>query len=436
MAISVQVKEMSLITPSDTTPTHILPLSSLDSQLFLRFTIEYLLLYNLVPGSDRSATTDALKRALSRALVPYYPLSGRVQTRPDDSGLQVDCRAQGAIFVEAVASGSYLSDFESEPSFVTERRKFLSLCVTDVLNGAPPLVMQLTWLADGAVALGVGFSHCICDGIGSAEFLNSFGELAKLGDFKGKPVWQRHLLDSTSQSHASCIDSVTHPEFNRVSDLCMFDSRFVEEKLTPTSVTFDKKSINELKKLAKIPGQNGESSSYTSFEVLSAHIWKAWATSLNLPPNQIIKLLFSINFRKRVEPSLPNGFYGNAIVLGCAHTTVKDITKKGLGYVTKLVKQAKEKVGNEYVREVVDLVSHTRACPDSVGVLILSQWSKLGLDRVDFGMGRPVQVGPICTDRYCLLLPVADRKDAVKVMLAVPSYGVDKYKSLLRSNLV
>lgn len=428
----VQVKEMSLITPSDTTPTHILQLSSLDSQPFLRFTIEYLLLYNPVPipGWDRSATVAVLKRALSRALVPYYPLSGRVQSRPDGSGLEVDCRAQGIIFVEAVASCCELSDFESGPCFVTERRKFLSSCVTDVLKGAPPLVMQLTWLADGGVALGVGFSHCICDGIGSAGFLNTFAELARLGDFKGKPVWHRHLLDGTSQSHASCVDSMTHPEFNRVSDLCMFDSRFVQEKLTPTSVTFDRKSINELKKLARITGQHSESS-YTSFEVLAAHIWKTWATSLNLPPNQTLKLLFSINIRKRVEPSLPSGFYGNAIVLGCAQTTVKDITKKGLSYAAKLVKQAKEKVGNKYVREVVDLVSHARACPDSVGVLILSQWSKLGLDHVDFGKGPPVQVGPICADRYCLLLPVADRKDAVKVMLAVPSYGVEKYRSLL-----
>lgn len=435
MAISVQVKEMSLITPSDSTPTHILQLSSLDSQLFLRFTIEYLLFYKPFPGCDRSATTDALKRALSRTLVPYYPLSGRVQARPDGSRLEVDCRVQGAIFVEAVASGSQLSDFESGPCFVTERRKFLSLCVTDVLKGAPPLVMQLTWLADGAVALGVGFSHCLCDGVGSAEFLNSFAELARLGDFKGKPVWHRNLLDMTSQSHAFCVDSVTHPEFNQVPDVCMFESRFTQDKLTPTSVIFDRKSINELKKLAKITGQQDESS-YTSFEVISAHIWKAWATSLNLPPNQIIKLLFTINIRKRVEPSLPAEFYGNAIVLGCAQTTVKDITKKGLAYATKLVKQAKEKVGNKYVREVVDLVSRTRACPDSVGVLILSEWSKIGLDRVDFGMGRPVQVGPICTDRYCLLLPVADRKDSVKVMLAVPSYGADKYKSLLRSSHV
>lgn len=430
MATSVKVKEIGFITPSEPTPTHTLQLSALDSQLFLRFTIEYLLIYRPRHGLDKSTITARIKGALGRVLVPYYPLAGRVRTRPDGSGLEVVCRAQGAVFIEAV-SDHKVPEFERPPRSVTQRRKFLSLQVEDVLKGAPPLVVQLTWLADGAAALGVGFSHCICDGVGSAEFLNSFAELARLGDFKPKPVWDRHLLDP-SPLHETCANSVTHHEFDRVPDLCDFDSHFLPERLTPTSVTFGNKSLNELKKLAKSTGRLGESK-YTSFEVLSAHVWRAWAKALNFPPNQILKLLFSIDIRNRVKPSLPSGFYGNGIVLGCAQTSVKDLTEKGLGYATELVRRAKERVGTEYVREVVELVSQTPASPDSVGVLILSQWSRLGLDRIDFGMNLPVHVGPICSDRYCLLLPVHDQTDAVKVMLAVPTYGVDKYKSLLRS---
>ncbi|CAK9163305.1 unnamed protein product, partial [Ilex paraguariensis] len=93
---------------------------------------------------------------------------------------------------------------------------------------------------------------------------------------------------------------------------------------------------------------------------------------------------------------------------------MKDLTEKGLGYAAELMKRAKERVNEQYVREVVEMVSSSQASPDSVGVLVLSQWSRLGLDRVDFGLGRPVQVGPICCDRYCLMLPVYDQKDAVK----------------------
>lgn len=424
MASAVQVKEITLITPSDPTPTQILDLSALDSQLFLRFPIEYLLTYEPCRGSNKSTTIAHIKLALARALVPYYPLAGRVRAKQHGSGLEVVCQAQGVVFIEA-ESNVDISDFEVVPLHVTERRKMLSLHVVDVLKGDPLLVVQLTWLDDGAVGLGVGFSHCMCDGVGSVGFLNTFAELARLGKSNSKPVWDRHLLDP---SHYSC-NSVGHPEFNRVPDLCGFMSRFSHEKLTPTSATFDKIWLSELKSLA-LPSQLSEMP-YTSFEVLSAHIWKSWAIALNFPPKQILKLLFSINIRKRVEPNLLAEFYGNAIVLGCAQTSTKNLTDKSLSYVAELVRQAKEKVGENYVREVVELVSQTRASPDSVGVLIMSQWSRLGLEKVDFGMGPPVQVGPICSDRYCLLLPVQNQTDAVKVMLAVPTYGVDKYKSLL-----
>lgn len=442
MGSLVHVREATIVTPSEPTPTGVFPLSALDSQLFLRFTIEYLLVYKAQPGLDPRAITAQVKAALAKALVPYYPLAGRVRAKSDGSGtgLEVVCRAQGALFIEAGSDHS-VNELEKAPRFVAQWRKLLSFHVADVLKGAPPLVVQLTWLKDGNAALGVGFNHCLCDGIGSAEFLNSFAELASTSQtrfaefkFKPKPVWDRHLLNPPPFKPArnKNSNSLSHPEFNRVPDLCGFQARFSNERLVPTSFIFNKASLNELKKVAFTTSRLSESN-YTSFEVLSAHIWRSWARALNLPSNQTLKLLFSINVRDRVKPSLPSGYYGNAFVLGCAQTSVKDLTEKGLGYVTMLVKRAKELVDSEFVKSVVESVSQSRASPDSVGVLILSQWSRLGLEKVDFGMGKPVHVGPICCDRYCLLLPVFNQTDAVKAMVAVPTTAAPRYEHLVRS---
>ncbi|KAF9674587.1 hypothetical protein SADUNF_Sadunf10G0142500 [Salix dunnii] len=431
MANSVHVKEAIVIKPSEPTPSRVLSLSALDSQLFLRFTVEYLLVFKARPGLDQSVITARVKAALAKILVPYYPLAGRVRANPDSSSLEVVCRSQGAVFMEAV-SDLTINDFDRAPRYVTQWRKLLSLNVADVLKGAPLLVIQLTWLKGGDATLGVGFNHCVCDGIGSAEFLNSFAELAasqnQVVDLKPRPIWDRHRFDPTKASH--CYPG-NHLEFSRVPDLCGFTSRFSDEKLIPTSIIFDKRWLNELKRLALSTSGPFEVT-YTSYEVLSAHVWRSWARALNFPSNQILKLLFSINVRNRVKPGVPSGYYGNAFVLGCAQTTVKDLAEKGLGHAAMLIKRAKERVDNEYVRSVIVSVSHTRACPDSVGVLIMSQWSRLGLDRVDFGMGKPVHVGPVCSDRYCLILPVHNQQDAVKVMVAVPTSGVDKYEFLVK----
>nr|DAD28083.1 TPA_asm: hypothetical protein HUJ06_029551 [Nelumbo nucifera] len=434
MASPIQVKEAVLVAPSDPTPSHVLTLSSLDSQLFLRFTIEYLLVYRPRPCSDRDAIAARIKSALARALVPYYPLAGRVRARPDGSKLEVVCRAQGAVFIEAVSDIS-ISDFDQAPQYPTQWRNLLSFYVADVLRGAPPLVVQLTWLSGGAAALGIGINHCICDGVGSAEFLNSFADLAAgrrtgLADFKPKPIWNRNLLDPVAPCQPR--RSVAHPEFDRVQDIAGLVSRYSREPLSPTSVCFDKSTLTELKKIAS-PTNEPSSSPYTSFEVLTAHVWRSWARSLELPANQTLRLLFSVNIRDRVKPGLPDGFYGNGFVLGCAQTTAKELVENDLGCAAGLVRKAKERVGDEYVRTVVEAVSESRATPDTVGVLIVSQWSRLGLERVDFGLGEPVHVGPICCDRYCLLLPVYEQSGAVKVMVAVPRSAVDKYEHLLRS---
>ncbi|KAJ4827909.1 hypothetical protein Tsubulata_021772 [Turnera subulata] len=440
MANPVHVKEAVVIKPSETTPVGVLSLSALDSQLFLRFTIEYLLVFrpssntNNPPGSDKAAFSSRVKAALSKILVPYYPLAGRVRARADGSGLEVVCRAQGAVFIQAISDHHTASEFNGAPRYVTQWRKLLCLQVADVLKGAPPLVVQLTWLKDGAATLGFGINHCVCDGIGSAEFLNSFAELATSQSrvavgVMPKPVWDRHLIDSLRPQSCS---PVSHPEFSRVPDLCGFLTRFSTEKLAPTSVIFDKGRLDELKRVALSKRTTASELPFTSFEVLSAHVWRSWARALNLPPTQILKLLFSVNVRNRVKPGIPSGFYGNAFVLGCAQTSVKDLTEKGLGYASMLIKRAKENVGNDYVNSVIESVRQSRASTDQVGVLILSQWSRLGLEKVDFGMGKPVHVGPVCSDRYCLILPVYNQPEAVKVMVALPSSGAEKYEHLVK----
>ncbi|XP_014503732.1 omega-hydroxypalmitate O-feruloyl transferase [Vigna radiata var. radiata] len=437
MGTSVRVKEASVITPSEPTPRCVLALSALDSQLFLRFTIEYLLVYKPSPGLDQPNTTARLKSALSRALVPYYPFAGRVRPKPEGPGLEVVCAAQGAVFIEAFAVRYKANDFEKAPKTVTQWRPLLSLHVADVLKGSPPLVVQLTWLVDGAAAIAIGINHCLCDGIGSAEFLNHFAELANERRETSymriqKPVWERHLL-KPPRGEERRVDSASHPEFSRVPDLCSFMNK-VSTGLKPTSITFDKTRLNELKRVAQCTSEDGEAARYTSFEVLAAHVWRSWARAIGFPGNQKLKLVFSINVRNRLKPGLPEGYYGNAFVLGCAETSARELEEKGVGFGSGLVKRAKERVGKEHVREVMEWVWERKGCPDPVGVLIVSQWSRLGLENIDVGLGKAWHVGPVCCDRYCLFLPVRDECVSVKVMVAVPTSAVDNYHLFMRSS--
>ncbi|KAK9124572.1 hypothetical protein Sjap_014174 [Stephania japonica] len=389
-AIAVDVKEITVITPSEATPSHVLPLSTLDSQLFLRFTIEYLLLYRPHHHHSRHHTAARLKHALARSLVPYYPLAGRLRPRPD-----------------------------SPSSW-----NLLSLQVPDVvLSSLPPLILQLTWLHDGSAALALAFNHCIIDGIGTANFLNSFADLAsgrsRLSDLRPVPVWDRHLvpsLNAPTTARTTKTASHHHPEFLKVPDLWGFAARFDQEPLVPTSVVFDGKKISDMKNMAlKYYGtcnsKSKSKSSYTGFEVCEREGEGIWGGPHHQEGGVLREWL-----RAGVRGGERRGGGG-----------------LGVGRAAEAVRRAKDAVGEEgYVREVVEAVG-AGACPDMVGVLVVSQWSRLGLDRVDFGMGNPVSVGPLCTDRYCLILPVFGQRDAVRVVVALPRSAVARYEYLVRN---
>lgn len=104
----------SLVRPSGRTPSHVLDLSAMDRIPVLRCNARTLHVFR--HGLDAARV---IKEALSKALVPYYPIAGRlVESVPGE--LRVDCSAEGVRFVEATAgckleSVGYFEDVMSIP---------------------------------------------------------------------------------------------------------------------------------------------------------------------------------------------------------------------------------------------------------------------------------------------------------------------------------
>lgn len=131
----------TLIPPHTPTPTHFLYLSNLDDQKFLRFSIKYLYLFR------KSVSSDLLKLSLSRVLVDYYPLAGRLTTNSlnDNHKLLVDCNGQGAVFAEAFmdTTAHELLEFARRPS--RSLRKLLYRVEAHSFLDIPPLVVQVSF---------------------------------------------------------------------------------------------------------------------------------------------------------------------------------------------------------------------------------------------------------------------------------------------------
>ncbi|OWM75035.1 hypothetical protein CDL15_Pgr021386 [Punica granatum] len=308
----------SLIRPSSPTPTGTLYLSNLDDQHFLRFSIKYLYLF------ETSVPSDTLKRSLSRVLIDYYPLAGRLRTScpGDDRKLEVDCNGEGALFAEASM------DLTAEEVLGLARRpnrswrKLLYRVEGQSFLNVPPLVVQATNLRCGGMILCTAICHCLCDGIGSSQFLRAWAHLTSKphADLTLQPIHSRHVLRPCDPPKIQSVHPqyARHPSRHNDGNAPPADlhRQLQCQPLVPVSLTFTPSDVVQLKRRCV------RSVKCTTFEVLAAHTWRSWVRLLGLGSSVNIKLLFSVNIRQRLSPQLQPGFYGNGFVLGCACTTV------------------------------------------------------------------------------------------------------------------
>ncbi|CAO2202970.1 unnamed protein product [Urochloa humidicola] len=439
--------EPAVVRPSQPTPRHMLYLSNLDDQRFLRFSIKYLYVF----PSGAAVPADALRAALARVLVDYYPLAGRLRPSDDGEGkLAVDCNAEGALFAEASLPGLTAAEFlrgRARPH--KSWRKLLYRVEAQSFLAVPPLVVQVTRLGCGGMVLCTAINHCLCDGIGTAQFLHAWARAARAAaavDDDDPALLLPPPFHDRRALRPRCPPRVafTHPEYNAAAAAngngngCeaapppSLLARLLAQPLTPVSLTFTAAHLLRLKRQCS----PAPAPKCTSFEALAAHVWRAWVRALDPPGPLPVKLLFSVNVRRRVKPELPRGYYGNGFVLGCAESTAAQLVaaapsspSAAARHVVRLVQEAKECVDGEYVRSMVDLLEERRgARPDLAASLVISAWTRLGLEDLDFGAGPAAHMGPLTSEIYCVFLPVVGDRHGVTVLVSVPQAAADRFQ--------
>ncbi|MCH96627.1 omega-hydroxypalmitate O-feruloyl transferase-like, partial [Trifolium medium] len=144
-------------------------------------------------------------------------------------------------------------------------------------------------------------NHCMFDGIGAMEFVNSWGELARGQPLSIPPILDRTILKARNPPKIEHL----HQEFADIEDKSNTNSLY-DDEMVYRSFCFDLEKLKELKKKA-MEDENGVLESCTTFEVLSAFVWIARTKALKLLPEQETKLLFAVDGRAKFEPKLPKG---------------------------------------------------------------------------------------------------------------------------------
>ncbi|KAK7351635.1 hypothetical protein VNO77_11225 [Canavalia gladiata] len=343
---------------------------------------------------------DKLKHSLSLALFHFYPLAGRLVTQktqdqdPPSYNVFVDCtNSPGARFVYTTLNMT-VSDILSPVDVPPVVQSFFDhhKAVNHDGHTLPLLSIKVTQLVDGFF-IGCSMNHSVADGTSYWNFFNTWSEI-----FQAQAQAQRHEYDVPISHHP--IHNRWFPNgYGPVINLPFkhhdeFIDRFEVPLLRERIFHFSAESIAKLKEKA-----NSESNTtkISSFQSLSAHVWRSVTRARRLPHDQKTSCMLAINNRSRMEPTLPQEYFGNAIDVVSATTTAGELIEHDLGWAAWKVhltvadhNDAKvRRVLKEWLQRPVVYQLGLHFDPYSV---IVSSSPRFNMYGNEFGMGKPVAV--------------------------------------------
>lgn len=278
----------------------------------------------------------------------------------------------------------------------------------------------------GGFVLGLCMNHCMFDGIGAMEFVNSWGEIARGNPIKVPPFMDRTILKARNPPKPE----FPHHEFAQIEDISNTAALYNHEILY-RSICFDSEKLEKIRQKAM---EDANLPKCTTFEALSGFVWKARTEALDLRPDQQTKLLFAVDGRSRFDPPIPEKYFGNAIVLTNALCEAGAVVENPLSFTVKLVQEAVKMVTDGYMRSAIDYFEATRTRPSLDATLLITTWSRLSFHTTDFGWGEPVLSGPVALPEKEVILFLSHGKErkSVNVLLGLPAPAMDKFEKLVQ----
>lgn len=420
--IGVKQGEPTLVPPARETEKGLYFLSNLDQNIAVIVRTVYCF---KADGKGNETAAEIIKDALAKVLVHYYPLAGRL-TISSEGKLIVNCTGEGAVFVEADANCTMeaIGDI-TKPDPETLGKLVYNIPGAKNILEIPPLVAQVTKFKCGGFVLGLALNHCMFDGLGAMEFVNSWGETARGLPLSVPPFIDRSILKSRDPPKVE----FSHHEFAEIEDVSNTASLYEDEMLY-RSFCFDPDMLQQLKRKAM---EDGVLQKCTTFEALSAFVWRSRSQALKLQPDQKTKLLFAVDGRSRFDPPLPKGYSGNGIVLTNSLCSAGELLENPFSFTVGLVQKAVSVVTDSYMRSAIDYFELTRVRPSLTATLVITTWSRLSFHLTDFGWGEPQQSGPVALPEKEVILFLSHGKDrkSINVLLGLPASAMPIFEELM-----
>ncbi|KAH9625073.1 hypothetical protein KSS87_010563 [Heliosperma pusillum] len=307
-------------------------------------------LYTMPSNFTPSSYLELLRISLSRALVHFYPLAGRLVSVPNQSEhscyMYVDCsKGSGARFIHASAfdltMAQVLNPDVNASKLIQSLFDLGEASINHDGHTRPLLSVQVTELKDG-VFLGVCYNHSVVDGTSLFHF---------------NRVWSRIFTGTFSQSVPLPI--VKQPDFliGRVVKLpYLTPEEFVirpttEGDLMGRRFQFSSQSLKKIKAIANSDVKT--SRPISTFQSLIAFVWKCITRARDLNPGDMTTCGLPLNLRQRFNPPLTNEYFGNYAIKAKATVKAGDLLVNSISWAATLLNNAVKSQDDRSARDII-----------------------------------------------------------------------------------
>ncbi|CAL9091478.1 unnamed protein product [Musa textilis] len=438
--VVINVRRSTMVRPAEPTPRRQLWNSNPDL-VVPRFHTPSVYFYR-PDGSADFFDAAVMRDALARALVPFYPMAGRLG-RDEDGRIEIDCNGQGVLFVEANTDAS-VDDFGDFAPTMELKQLIPKVDYTDDISAFPLLVLQVTYFKCGGVSLGVGMQHHVADGFSGLHFINSWSDVARGVGIAVQPFIDRTLLRARDPP----TPSFPHVEYQPAPPMKNAPPATTSPPINPAKAAGAAATAVSIFKLTRaqlnlLKTKSAPGGAYSTYALLAAHVWRCVCVARNLPPDQPTKMYIATDGRQRLRPKLPEGYFGNVIFTATPVALAGEVAAAGGGPAPAAgrIQESLTRMDNEYLWSALDYLemqpdlgalvrgAHTFRCPN-IG---LTSWVRLPIHDADFGWGRPVFMGPggIAYEGLAFVLPSPTGDGSLSVAISLQPDHMHKFQKLI-----
>jgi shikimate O-hydroxycinnamoyltransferase len=334
----------------------------------------------------------AMEMGLSKALAEYREWAGRLG-KDEEGNLVILLNDQGVRFIEATIDNKLTDALPSAPT-----KGIQSLHPS--LNVVEELVqIQLTRFTCGSLVVGFTAHHQVADGHATSNFLVAWGLATRGLAIDPSPLHARNIL---FRPRDPPLIQYNHHKIeymnNRNKDTKdVTDNDINTQEIVIHKVHFSSEFINKLR--TKVSAR--VSKPYSRFATILAHLWRVITKARDLDGHETTEIRISVDGRMRIDPKVPNEYFGNLVLWAFPRSKVRDLINRPLRYAVELIGAEVAKINNSYFKSFIDFASSDIIRKEglistaSINKRVLSpdlevnSWLTFPFFDLDFGSGSP-----------------------------------------------